>query len=368
VSFLEDRQATSSRNSPSSRPRRRQGPGRDVRLRQLVALGIGLVVLLLLLFGVRSCRDSRAERGRLDYVQEASAVVDESRQTSDGLFGLLRDPGDQSPVELQSTVNGFRVQAEQLAERAARTDRPDELSQADRFLVETLELRRDGMAGVARELPTALADEGREAAARRIAEEMRVFLASDVVYARRFRPTLEERLRGEEFEGQTPRVPESVFLGDIAWLRPETVASRIGRIRSPEGDRAASPGSHGTGLSGVSATPSGTALSPDAPVEIPSGPRVGIDVKVQNQGENEEDVRVRLVLKPEGEGEPVEVERKLDDKIAPGETETVSIPLVPPPPLDEPVSVEVEVVPVPGEEMRENNKAAYSVTFTRKSP
>lgn len=339
-----------------------------MRLRQVLALGIGLIVLLVLLFGVRSCRDSRAERARVDYVQEATAIVGESRQTSDGLFGLLRDPGDQTPVELQSTVNGFRVQAEQLAERAARTDRPDELSEAHRSLVEALELRRDGMAGVARELPTALADEGREAAARRIAGEMRVFLASDVVYARRFRPSVEGRLRGEELEGQPPRVPESVFLGDIAWLRPETVASRIGRIRSPEGDRAASPGSHGTGLSAVSATPSGTALSKDAPVEIPSGPRVGIDVEVQNQGENEEDVRVRLVLRPEGGGEPIEVERKLADKIGPGETETVSILLVPPPPLDQPVSVEVEVVPVPGEEMRENNKASYSATFTSKAP
>jgi len=368
VSFLEDRQATSSRSSPSPRPRRRQGPGRDVRLRQVIALGVGLVVLLVLVFGVRSCRDSRAERGRIDYVQEASALVGESRQTSEGLFGLLRDPGDQSPVELQSTVNGFRVQAEQLADRAARTSRPDELSEAHRSLVETLELRRDGMAGVARELPTALADEGREAAAGRIAGDMRLFLASDVVYARRFRPTVDERLRGEEFEGPTPRVPENVFLGDIAWLRPETVATRIGQIRSPEDDRAASPGSHGTGLSGVSATPSGTELSPDAPVEIPSGPGVGIDVEVQNQGENEEDIRVRLVLKPEGGGEPIEVERKLDDKIGAGETETVSIPLVPPPPVDEPVSVEVEVVPVPGEEMRENNKASYSATFTREKP
>ncbi len=367
MSFLDDRQSGSSRDSPPRRsrgPRRPARPGGEVRTRQLVALGVGLLLLLLLVFGVRSCRNSSAERANLGYVQEAGAIVQESRQTSEGLFGLLRDPGDQSPVKLQSTVNGLRVQAEQLADRTARTDHPDDLSGAHTALVETLELRRDGMTGVARELPSALADEGRDAAARRMAEDMRSFLASDVIYARRFVPAVEEQLRAKDLEGRAQVAP-SVFLDDIAWLRPETVGERINRLRAPQDARAATPGPHGTGLNGVTATPSGTELNKGGPVEISTGKGVGFDVAVQNQGKSKEDVTVRLTVTPEGGGEPIEVERKLDKPLEAGQSESVSIPLADPPPLDQPVSIGVEVVPVPGEQMKANNKGSFPATFIR---
>lgn len=335
-----------------------------MRARQLVALGVGLLVLLLLVFGVRSCRTSSAERASLGYIQEANAIVQESRQTSEGLFGLLRDPGDESPVKLQSTVNGLRVQAEQLAERTAATDHPDELADAHTALVETLELRRDGMSGVARELPSALADEGRDAAARRMAGDMRAFLASDVVYARRFVPAVDGQLRAKELGGRA-RVAPSVFLDDIAWLRPDTVGQRIDRLRAPQDARAATPGPHGTGLNGVTATPAGTELTKGAPVKIPTAGGVGFDVAVQNQGKSKEDVTVRLTVTPEGGGEPIEVERKLDKPLEAGQSQSVSIPLADPPPLDQPVSIGVEVVPVPGEQMKGNNKGSFPATFVR---
>jgi hypothetical protein len=335
-----------------------------VRTRQLVALGVGLLLLLLLVFGVRSCRTSSAERASLGYVQEAGAIVQESRQTSEGLFGLLRDPGNRSPVKLQSTVNGLRVQAGQLADRTARTDHPEDLSAAHTALVETLDLRRDGMAGVARELPSALADQGRDLAARRMAGHMRSFLASDVIYARSFAPAVDAQLRSKNLDGRAHVAP-SVFLDDIAWLRPEIVGQRIDRLRAPQDARAATPGPHGTGLNGVTATPSGTALTKGAPVKIATGKGVGFDVAVQNQGDSKEDVTVRLTVTPQAGGQPIEVERKLDQPLAGGQSESVSIPLADPPPLDQPVSVGVEVVPVPGEQMRANNKQSFPATFVR---
>ena len=47
--------------------------------------------------------------------------------------------------------------------------------------------------------------------------------------------------------------------------------------------------------------------------------------------------------------------------IAPGETQTVTIPLTPAPTGQ--VTLDVEVEAVPGEQVTDNNKASYTVTF-----
>ena len=364
VSYQPDTVPTSPSRPRSTPPRRRPPPRPDpaIRSRQVVALVVALVVILLLVLGVRSCRDSRRERALTDYAQDTGALTQESTQLSASLFGLLTRPGDRSPVEMQSTVNGLSVQASRLADRAGAVEAPDDLTDGHGQLAEVLALRRDGVAGVARQLPTALADEGRREAARTISGEMRAFLASDVLYARRFRPALERSFREEEIPGGA-QAASTPFLPDISWLRPETVATRLGRLRSGVEDRAATPGDHGVALSGVTVTPAGTRLAPATPVQIAAAEGIGFDVEVQNQGESEEEMAVRLTLSGEGI-EPLERDKELAEPLAAGESETVSIPLAETPPTGMPVTVEVEVAPVPGESEKGNNRGSFAVTFT----
>lgn len=371
MSFLEDREPPPRRSS--SRLPRRPSPGRggsergpasgDLRKRRLAALAIGLLVLVALLFLVRSCRESARERAFTDYARDSAGVVEESTQLSGELFGLFRDPRGQSPVEIQSSLNGLSVQGEQLVDRAGRLDVPDQLADTQGYLMETLELRRDGLRGVARELPTALGDDGRQEAAGRIAEEMKVFLASDVLYDRRLVPSLEGPI-AEDAPGARSSIVDSVSLPDTGWLRPETVASRLSKLREGSADRAAAPGLHGLGLGTVAATPAGTELVDGSPVEIGAKEGLGFDVEIQNQGENDEDVAVRLKIGADGGGDPIELEQKLDKPLGAGTSEKVSIPVAEPPPTGVPVTIEVEVAGVPGEKKRENNRASYPVSFT----
>ena len=97
-------------------------------------------------------------------MRDASELVAESDQQSTALFDLLEDPGN-SEVDFTSNVNGAKVQADQLVDRANDTDVPDELKGAHDHLVETLEFRRDGLDGIA--------GGGRRRAARRAAGERR---------------------------------------------------------------------------------------------------------------------------------------------------------------------------------------------------
>jgi hypothetical protein len=84
---------------------------------------------------------------------------------------------------------------------------------------------------------------------------------------------------------------------------------------------------------------------------------------VQNQGENTEtDVNVVVSV---GEGDDaIELEEAIDT-IAVGEIQTVTIPLTEQPPTGQNVAITVEVEPVPGEEMTDNNVQEFSVIFTR---
>jgi hypothetical protein len=337
-------------------------------MRRALAAGGGLLILILLVLGIRGCLSARKERAFKDYVRDSAALVSESNQQSDELFGLLRNPGDQTAVDLQNSINGLRVQAEKLVERAKGLDHPNQVNTAQRYLVETLEFRGDGLGSIADSLPTALGDTGRSVATAKIAAQMQNFLASDVIYTQRFVPNLQKALRKEKLLDDVPlpeevSQPKSGFLPDIEWLRSTVVADRIGRIRGGGGGKAAAPGLHGTGLGTVTVQPSGRALTPGAAVDIPVSKDLAFQVQIQNQGENDErDVTTKISIS--GAGKPVELEERLDT-IARAESKTVTIPLATTPPTGRAVTIKVTVTPVPGEKKTDNNRASFPAIFTR---
>lgn len=329
-------------------------------VRRTIAIVAGLIVLILLVLGVRGCLNSRKESAMQDYVTDANALVRESNAESRSLFRVLQGPGGQDQaVNTESALNGLRVASSGLVDRARDLDPPDELSTAQRYLLETLELRRDGLAGVANAIPQALADQERRQSTAQVSRMMRVFSASDVIYAGRYVPSLERALDDEEVNADDP--VRSAFLPDTEWLDPAFVADQVAGIRSGEGgDEAAAPGTHGNGLGTV--TLGGVALVPGGSATVQATGDLAFEVQVANQGENTEtDVTVRATV---GEGgDAIEADAQLDT-IAAGETKTVSIPLDGQPPTGENVPVTVEIEPVPGEEMTDNNSGDFTVIFT----
>lgn len=220
------------------RRRRPYGPGTDQRTLNrrrgvaIVAAAIATVAVILL---VRGCLNAREERSFESFSQEVTSLVSESSQESEALFELLDDPGDQGAVDIQNSLNGLSVDAQRLVERAQATDPPSELQPVQENLLLTLELRRESLEGIARELPTALGDEQQEEAIDAIAEDMRGFLASDVVYAERTAPNLNEALEAQELEVAVEDLPNSEFLPDLEWLDPPTVREAIDGIDTGSG-------------------------------------------------------------------------------------------------------------------------------------
>jgi len=348
------------------RRRRRRPPGRPpadrqtLLIRRTLAVVAGLIVLILLVLGIRGCLDARKEEAMQNYVTDANELVRQSNSGGRRLFRVLQGPGGQDQaVNTENALNGERVASSGLVDQARDLDPPDELSTAQRYLVETLELRRDGVAGIANAVPQALADQERRQSTRRVSQMMRVFSASDVIYSTRYVPNVNRALEEEEVAAEEP--VQSNFLPDTEWLDPTFVADQIGGIRGGgDSDQAAAPGLHGNGLGAV--TLGGVALVPGASATVPLTGDLAFEVQVSNQGDNTEtDVPVRVTV---GEGGDASTAEETIDEIAAGETKTVSIPLDEQPATGENVPVEVEVEPVPGEEMTDNNTGDFTVIFT----
>jgi hypothetical protein len=331
-------------------------------LRRILGIGGIVIVLILLVLLVKSCRAAQKEQAFKDYNRDVHALIQESDDESQSLFNLLEN-GGASAVDIQSQVNGYAQESAQLASRAKGTSHPGELDTAHGYLVETLEFRRDGLRGIAAQLPAALGNRG-DVATKAIAAQMQLFLASDVIYDQRFKPQLAAELKTEGLSAEKP--PNSLFLHDISWLDQTSAQDRIGRIGSGGSSGTTgtiAPGLHGTGLGTVTYQPGGVQLNAGGGNQLKIGPNPSFDVQVMNQGENDEkNVKVNVSIK--GGSKPISLNDTLPT-IAAGQSKTVSISLSSTPPAGQPVTIVITIAKVPGEKKTDNNRATFNAVFSK---
>jgi hypothetical protein len=350
---------------PPRGPRRSPAaPDRQTLLiRQGVAGLVAILVLVLLVVGVNSCRNSARDNSLRDYNRNVGTIASESDEVGQQLFSTLTQQSLQ-PVDQQTQLSQIRVRAQQQARRARDLDVPGEMENAQANLLLTLDLRADAIAKIASRIPAARSDQegAAEAALDQISGEMQAFLASDVIYLQRVVPFISEALADNDIGGQ--RIVGGRFMDDITWLESGNVAQRIGaQAAGGTSNQPLAPGRHGHGLVGVSV--GDTALQPQpATNRIPASAGLAFTVRFQNQGENEETgVRVRVRVRPQT-GRPISVTRTVD-QTNPGAEAEVNIPLGQAPPTSTSSTVSVEVLRVRGEANVDNNAQDYTVIFTR---
>jgi hypothetical protein len=325
--------------------------------RRAIAAGAGLLVIVLLVWGVNGCLDARKDRAFRNYGADVRAIIDESNNLAGNFFETLSKPRNAEALDVQNEVNAQATDAEQLVDRARGTDHPDELNAAQSWIVASLEFRRDALKRVAQRIPAALSQRGAQPAIKSIAAQMQMLLTSDVIYSQRAIPELKQAFADRSID---ERISSSQSLPDLGWLDFTTVETRLGKIGATQ--KQATPGLHGTGLQGVTAKPSGTALSESGVNRIAASAGLTFDVQVQNQGQSEEtDVGVSISIR---DGRQINLDQTIS-RIAPGDSQTVSVPITPTPETGAVSQVSVEVAAVPGEKVRDNNKATYQVVFTK---
>ena len=317
-------------------------------------------MFILLVLAFKGCLNARTERNMQDYVRNTNELVNLSKAESRRLFSILEAPSDQNQdIDRQNQANELKIDSATLADRARNLDVPDQFSKAQDYFLEGLELRRDALAEIADQLPKATAQEDQRQSTGRIAEMMRVFDASDVLMWSRFRSEEASALKEEDVTATLPSKGALAFLTDLQWLQPDYVADQISGISGAGGG--ATPGLHGDGLGTVSL--GGVALTPGGNTTVTLTNDIAFDIQVVNQGDSTEtDVSVQVTVGSGGDATKLE---ETIPEIAAGEQKTVSIPLTSQPPTGQNVPITVNVKPVPGEEVTDNNKADFTVIFTR---
>jgi hypothetical protein len=343
-------------DSPATRPGRRARPRRrperqQILLRRGLALGGGLLVLILIVLGIKGCLDARAQRALSDYARNVTQIVDETQQTSKSFFAKLSDPGSLSVTEFVNQVSADRSAMDNYASRIDGLDTPGDMSHAQSSLELVYELRSSAMNEIAEKMSTALGDVGSEQARASIARQMRKLLASDELYAAVSRPEIDAVLAANGIDGSD--VPKSVFLPDeTKWLDEGEVSAALDSVTGSSAS--STPGVHGLGLIGTSIN--GTELAAESSTGVAGEGTPEVEVTVQNQGESTENgINVSVTVSG---GNTLQ---GTIDSIGAGEEETALIPLTPAPSGE--ATLEVKVDTVPGEQVSENNEASYTVVF-----
>ena len=77
---------------------------------------------------MRSCQQSAKENALKDYNREVPrSSASPTRRSARPFFELMRNPGASPRPDLETTINGYRGQADQQYEEAKRLDVPDEM-------------------------------------------------------------------------------------------------------------------------------------------------------------------------------------------------------------------------------------------------
>lgn len=322
-------------------------------LRRGLALGGGLILLILVVLGIKGCLDARANRELSDYARNVTQIAEETEQTSKTFFGRLEDPGGISVTDFIDQVNADRSAMDGYASRVDGLGAPGDMGDAQDTLKLVYTLRSDAMNEIAAKMSTALADEGAKKATAVISRQMQKLLASDVLYETVVRPEIDGVLADNGISGSD--VPPSSFLPEgTEWLEEETIAAALSEVSGGEIGGDPTEGVHGLGLAGASIN--GSELVEGGAVGVSAEETPEVEVLVENQGESTES-GVTVAISVDG-GKAIEQDIS---SIGAGESEAVTIPLTPTPEGE--TTLEVKVDTVPGESVSTNNEASYVVVF-----
>jgi type II secretory pathway component PulJ len=353
--------------SAAERPRRR-GPRPPVRppagltplLRLIGLISFAILIVVLLVFWVNSCREDQRKDSYRNYMQKVNTVAQRSEALGRDLNTLLTARGKKQD-ELEQELEGLAQQQEQLENQADDLDPPGPLRPAHRHIVESFQLRVSGLRGMAlafRQTAT-LRDAAAAQAGAQLSQQAIRLVASDVVWDDLFQGPARGVLRREDIRGVN--VPDSTFLREPDISTKGSMTAIWRRIHgAATGGGSCSP--RGTSIVSTTALPARQQLTTDELNTVESTNDLAFAVAVKNSGCAQE-VGIAVTLTIQKSPSPI-VKRSRIDLINPGETKTVNFTNIGTPPFGERTNVTVEVAPVQGEATTDNNTSEYPVVFS----
>jgi len=339
-------------------------PANYTPILRLVGLVVGfIVVIVLLVFVVDSCRGNSKQSTYENYMGDVQKVATDSQQVGTQFQALLAQPGIKV-AKVEDNLNGLAARQAQAVQQAQDINPPGALRTENQQMITALQLRESGLRGMSAAFAQTAKTTNPTHAATILANQANRFVASDVIWDDLFKEPSKKELASRDVRGVA--VPDSNFLNDpnlvsIAQLRP--VWKRIqGSTAGVSKNVRRGDGIEGTvWLPGKGGSP--TALDPGQVNIVTASPQLAFRVSVKNSGAIQEvQVPVTLTIK-KTEG-PNIVKSSTITAISPGQTVQVTFAVPNTVPIGPQTTVTAEVKPVEGEANTDNNSVDYPVAFS----
>src|SRR5207342_3082420 len=370
--FFEEEPPTQESSRPEPETRRGGGGSRRpprapqnltplLRLVGLVAFAILIIVLLV--FWIKSCQAAGKEKTYKSYMSQVSEVADSSEQIGKQLSDALLAPGVKR-AQLQQQISGLARREQLDVQRAQDITPPGPLRDEHSAVIQALQYRVSGLTGLANALAATAATKNVSRAASLLAAQMQRPLASDVIWDDSFRAPAQAELRLQGITGTNdqggPLVPDSNFLQNPELATASAMTPVLEKLRGAA--TSTTGGLRGTSLVSTKVLPSGKELSTSTSNDIIVSTDLAFQVTVENSG-TAQVLSVPVTLRIELSKSTI-TKKATIDFLNPGETKVVTFRGITITDVSTPATLKVEVTPVAGESNTSNNSADYPVIFS----
>jgi hypothetical protein len=346
--------------APGRKPRRAVGPPRGAApLLRLLGLVV-FVVVLMLLFAllIASCSGTSRHSAYAAYMTKVDTIAHASTSNGKSLATDLATPGIKL-TDLVTKLNGLASQERQNVVAAETLNPPGRLRSENGHLVEALELRASGIAGLAK----TFADHSKASnASGLLAQAGDRLLASDIVWDDLFMTPTSNQLATDGVTGVS--VPESHSISSADAVSAYQMGLVLKRINGATTGGNVT-GIHGTNIVSVEAV-AGTSnskqtLTAGSLNTVTTGTDLEIAVTVEDSGDSQE---VKIPVSLTITGPPVINMHKTIVTINPGDQQVVTFSGLGAVQFGKQVTLTVDVKAVRGEVNLTNNTATFPVIFS----
>jgi hypothetical protein len=343
--------------------RRPPGGGPQVEYARLAVLGVGIVVVLLLLWFVINFFTGGSSNATDTYLNNVAAVAGQSEKTGTAFHKLLITPG----LTPQTFTDGIGkaerdAQAQLMAAEAIKPT--NDLQSAHGFLVLALRYRLSGLQCMSQRVSAAFRQKNAVGAGGQLSHCARELLASDVIYSDSFAATAQDALQSNHVS-HTKNVPTSRFVKptDSGLVLAANFGQVILRIKG------ALHGLHGMAIaSTIVVTPGTKVLTAGGTGTVKVVNNLAFTTTVTDSGNFQEvGVQVVLTLQQQVAGsKPLTFTKTIPSIAAQASTKVVFGSLFSassPPAYNHPYTLRVRVTKVPGEHTLSNNRILTTVNF-----
>ena len=342
------------------RPALRPGTGFTPLLRLIGLIAFAILIVVVLVLWVQSCREDQRRDTYRNYVNDAAAVARSSEAVGRRLNDVLTTQAIQ-PAELDQQLTALVDQQTIAVEQAENLDPPGPLRASHQQMVEALEFRVAGLDGIAEAFRRTRGTDDAQTAGGLLVSQAQRLVASDVIWDDLFVTPAKAVLVDEDVTAV--EVPDSNFVQTPDLASRRTMVPIWQRINGkPTTGGGTGAGLHGTAIDSVTVLPANEELVLGQENTIVASTDLAFRVEVENTGDNQE-VDIEVTLTIQQTPTPVSKTQKIDI-INPGEVKSVTFREFPSIDFGEPRQLRVDVEPVPDEARTDNNSREYQVIFS----